>query len=1028
MPTIDSALLQLGQAASKALFASWLRGRTPGARPDETIGDLLRRRVPDSFQRRRAQRQLDQVADQVIEQLQKFFKSEFNGIPEHEVIAATLLVRDLFNNVETDASFLLSFDLDPTKLGDYLRRSGADKIAAVALSEAGSFVFGQVLRETAAYVVELFTVMPTFTAAVYKELLRRETSFATMVEQALAKLPAADKQAQDSGAEDRQFETDYRRSIAGKLDRLEIFGVTLSEFSRRYSLSVAYISLSVADQKQHDPDSISQQLQSPDAISTLETGEPVEASFRRVEDALGYTRQRAFIYGEAGSGKTTLLQWLSVMAARKEFSGALKTWNDRIPVYLPLRRYASSNFPRPEQFLDLVLPNLVDRMPQTWISRLLRSGRGLLLLDGVDELPGPKRDDFMRWFVDLINDFPEMTVIATSRPGVFETDWPRRQEMQSFELQPMSLRDIKALIDHWHFAVAKDIDGDDELASLGRFRENLKAIMDERRPIRLLATNPLMCALICALHYDRRTHLPRDRIELYRIALEMLLERRDKERRIPERSDIDLTYREKELILEDIAYWLIRNGQSDATIDATISRLENVLSHIPGIQRSPTRVLSYLLERSGVLRSPMDGHIDFLHRSFQEFLAAKAAVEGSDMPLLIQNAIDDQWREVIILAAGHARPNEQEILIRGLLDHARSNRRNKHRLYLLAMSCLETSTQISPKLRTEVQRALKRVVPPKNQSDAVAIAAAGTLAIPFLSTHSNLEPEIVATCVHALALIGDEDAMRSIRDYANDRRSIVAKEVIRSWSLFSADEYARKVLSHSPLDRGALELIDSSYIDYLSLLTRLRRVRAEGLKDDALRKLGALPRVVQLNLANVVIDDFSWLTNEHLQVLSFENSEINSWEGLGSISDLRRFSIRDCTGQMSGSLQGSGKLESVLLHRIMISSLRFLKGRSDSLRSLSVVECANLTSLEGAGVLNGLQELTLEDNSGLVSLGELQGLQKLRRVTIRGGNISDLSPLEEVPNLEQLRLDRYREYPSLKVLSGRQNLKIIYLD
>jgi hypothetical protein len=1030
MPEVETVLIKLGTAASKAIFAQWLRGRTPGARPNESVAELLRRRVPESLQRRRAQRQIDQIADQLVEQIKEFLDSEFRNVPQNEVTAASLLVGELFNDAETDAKFLSTLDLDALRLDNYLRRTGAAKIANAFLGDSGVYVFDQLLREVAAYVIEVASVMPTFSLAVYREMLRRETAFSTMVEQALAKLPTADKVAQDRSSEDAQFETEYRRSIARKLDRLELFGATLSAFSRRYALSVAYISLTV----RKEPTSSDQIVESPS--TSLNANEPSEedgleeSSTQRVENALGYARQRVLISGEAGSGETTLLQWLSVMAARKEFSGGLRAWNDRIPVYLPLRRYAStkpSTFPRPEQFLDLVLPNLIDFTPRTWMYRLLKSGRALLLLDGMDELPSPSRAIFMDWLTDILHDFPDVTVVVTSRPAAVEREWFQRYEIQSFELQPMSLRDIKSFINQWHSAIAKDIKEDDELASLARFRESLKLIVDERRAIRLLATNPLMCALICALHRDRRAQLPRDRLELYRIALEMLLERRDKERQVPEREDMRLTYREKEIILQDIAYWLIRNGQSDTTISEMAIRIAKVLPHIPEVRRVPAHILSYLIERSGVLRSPTEGHIDFLHRSFQEYLAAKAAVEGSDIPLLINSGNDDQWREVIILAAGHARPNEQEILIRGLLARARSDRKNRHRLYLLAMSCMETSTQISPKLRTEVKRALTRVMPPRDVSDAAAIAATGELAIPFLSGHSELDPETVAACVHTLALIGDAYAMETIKEYARDRRQAVAQKVVECWSLFPVDEYARKVLIHAPLDRGAIDLVDGSLVDYLPMLRRLRRVRASRLSGEELRKLGCLARMLHLQINDVEVTSFDWMNGSKLETLSLSGCVIDSWEGLGGAAELRRLSVVSSSGGMEESDEIFGRLESVELARTGVTSLRFLRGAASSARSLSIIECDRLSSLEGAGGFRALEELVLEDNVGIVRIDELQQFRMLRRVTIRGNNIRDLGPLVNLPNLKVLRLDRYVEYRSLASLNNRNDLKVQFI-
>ena len=50
------------------------------------------------------------------------------------------------------------------------------------------------------------------------------------------------------------------------------------------------------------------------------------------------------------------------------------------------------------------------------------------------------------------------------------------------------------------------------------------------RHLRALTVSPLLCALVCALNRERRTQLPRDRMEIYEAALDMLLERRDRER------------------------------------------------------------------------------------------------------------------------------------------------------------------------------------------------------------------------------------------------------------------------------------------------------------------------------------------------------------------------------------------------------------------------------------------------------------------------------------------------------------------
>jgi hypothetical protein len=100
------------------------------------------------------------------------------------------------------------------------------------------------------------------------------------------------------------FDYDYRQLVARKLDHVEMFGVTLADASRRYPLSVAYISL----------------MASADELSPA----------HRVEELLEGAR-RVFIRGEAGLGKTTLLQWVAVRSGSRCAVGRGAQRVERLP-------------------------------------------------------------------------------------------------------------------------------------------------------------------------------------------------------------------------------------------------------------------------------------------------------------------------------------------------------------------------------------------------------------------------------------------------------------------------------------------------------------------------------------------------------------------------------------------------------------------------------------------------------------------------------------------------------------------------
>src|SRR5207302_7338323 len=106
----------------------------------------------------------------------------------------------------------------------------------------------------------------------------------------------------------------------------------------------------------------------------------------------------------------------------------------------------------------------------------------------------------------------------------------------------------------------------EEQAQLRGRAERLKEEVRRNRSKRILATNPLLCAMLCALNRERHQQLPSDRIELYEACCELLIERRDVERHISlaQYSAAALSYTQKRLLLADLAYWFVRNGWTEA--------------------------------------------------------------------------------------------------------------------------------------------------------------------------------------------------------------------------------------------------------------------------------------------------------------------------------------------------------------------------------------------------------------------------------------------------------------------------------
>ena len=227
---------------------------------------------------------------------------------------------------------------------------------------------------------------------------------------------------------------------------------------------------------------------------------------------------------------------------------------------------------------------------------LLADGRACILVDGVDELSVERLPEVGRWLSTLVESFPDVRYVVTSRPTGISPNWLQDMAFQNAILQPMTESDIHEFVTRWYQTAAMER-GDESLRyDFDLFQRQLVNAISTSRQLRELATSPLLCALLCALHLRSRAHLPVDKIQIYETAIEMLLERRDAERGI-------LTYRvrlsqgEKLFILRDLAYWLMRNERTYIGRDQAIKRIGGVTHSFHGKAR-PDTVLEDLLQRA----------------------------------------------------------------------------------------------------------------------------------------------------------------------------------------------------------------------------------------------------------------------------------------------------------------------------------------------------------------------------------------------------------------------------------------------
>ncbi|MFE1173464.1 NACHT domain-containing protein [Streptomyces sp. NPDC058773] len=594
---------------------------------------------------------------------------------------------------------------------------------------------------------------------------------------------AAPSAAPDPAVLDAAFETRYAHDTAALHNHLTIFGIDLTHSPDSWPLDAAYLGLQV------EPGSQDGEV-TPDGAAGQDDP-PLPA-----EQALS-GRGKVLVRGVAGSGKTTLLQWLAVAAARDELPGALAGLRGRVPFLLPVRRFAREGLPSPDTFLSAVGHRDAGAAPDGWTERVLAAGRALLLIDGIDEAPESEREQVRRKLGEWTARYPDNVWIVTSRPSAVPGNWLAGDGFSELSLAPMSREDVAAFIQRWHRAAAQRCPAD--LDRLGHYERTLLNAVRITRDLGRLATNPLMCGLLCALHRDRRGYLPHGRKELYDAALSMLLERRDRERAMVPTDGVELTRQPKVQLLQKLAHWMLVNGRSEMDQATAVDTLGRHLPAIPDAARQggPEEVFRHLLNRTGLLREPTPGTVDFVHRTFQDYLAARAAVQRHDFGLLLEHAHHDDWEDVIRMAVALARPDECAALLDGLLaPHPGVKASEARHRKLLAAACLEHATELDPAVRARVQRFTRDMVRPNTPAAARALGWIGPIVLEMLpdpAEASDHEAYLLAITATSIADDMAIDYLTGLRDRAHHE---VRAQLAGAWRRHDTARYAREIIAH----------------------------------------------------------------------------------------------------------------------------------------------------------------------------------------------------------------------------------------
>ncbi|MGW6795467.1 NACHT domain-containing protein [Streptomyces chartreusis] len=827
------------------------------------------------------------------------------------------------------------------------------------------------------HILEFFTRRSTFVARTLVEHSRVHSELIARVNELLARTPRPD-------ARDTAFERRYLPYIVEQHNHITIYGIDLRDSPDRWPLEVAYLSLEATRDEERAASG-----SRPD--STFSVHLPAEEALLDHDCVL--------LRGDAGSGKTTLVQWLAVTAVRN---------GDRVPYVLPLRTLIRAGaLPTPERFLAAVSCPLAP--PDGWVERVLTAKRALVLVDGLDEIPDADRHRTRAWLLGLIHAFPGNQWLLTSRPTAVRPDWLAAEGFRELVLAPMRRSEVTTFVRRWHAA-----------AQAPEYQGPLLDALRTKRDLARLATNPLMCGLICALHRERRGYLPISRQELYDAALSMLLARRDRERGMGVPDGIDLGQAARSELLRRIAYALILSSRTEMEQEAAEAVVERALPSIatPSSRHDATAIFRHLLLRSGLLREPAPNIVDFVHRTFQDYLGALAAVEEGHIDVLVSRAHDPQWEDVIRMAVAHARPHERAGLIRKLLSLAHT------RTDLLALACLEHATSLDPQVRKEVEERTALLIPPQTKAESRVLAeAGGPLILELLPGPEGLSAAEAAEVTRTAALVGTDGALPVLKSFRSHPDLAVRAQLVAAWGQFDAAEYADEVLAHVDASDLFLTVREDAQLRALARLGPRPWVRFNGPHDPA-ALLSALDREVLSHLVvydNARLTDLAFLAS--LPELSYLH--LHRCPGITDLSPLAATGLSElhlCWDRRGAPMIGLDRCTG--LSRLGIDGeLSWGVTLSEFLPTAAPLEFLFLS--QGAVESRGLQDIGRWPTLRTLSLGPEPGrlwrrdweaiaeLPRLSRLFLHASLLDRIDDAPQMPGIEVLRVTQ---------LMGREQL------
>ncbi|MEV6241301.1 NACHT domain-containing protein [Lentzea sp. NPDC051838] len=336
---------------------------------------------------------------------------------------------------------------------------------------------------------------------------------------------------------------------------------------------------------------------------------------------LGAPGVRVLILGDPGAGKSTL--------AAKFAHDIAVDGTGRVPFLLVLREFATS-FDEGGHDLLHYLEKLCQapynlKPPRDGVEYLLRTGRAVVVLDGLDELV---QTELRRRVVSLVEGFahlyPLVPLLVTARKIGYE-DAPLSDDLFVKRL-------IAEFDQHQTDQYVRQWFRLDEATSPAEYEQLTRSFMEDSEQIPELRSNPLLLTLLCAMYSSDR-YLPRNLAQAYERCALMLFEQWDSRRGIPLPLKFHGRLRGAVQHLAWTMFTAAESGKAEGRgriVRILTTYLEGKLDDHDEASATALEFLDFCTGRAWILTdvgaTATEPRFGFTHRTFLEYFAAEHLV------------------------------------------------------------------------------------------------------------------------------------------------------------------------------------------------------------------------------------------------------------------------------------------------------------------------------------------------------------------------------------------------------------------